>query len=150
MFTNTNKKGFTLVETLVAITLGVMISVAAITLFVSGLQHIQLAKRLSYLQANATFLTNTLDYWIKQSEGLETDSSYLQITLPGDDKLIALEDSDITINGVPFNDDKIEVLSLSFNKLENSVQINFTLKVENSSEEMALQTTIAKRNNYAN
>jgi len=152
MFITTQKnRGFTLVETLVAIFLGVFVSIAAISVFVAGLKHIQTARQISYLQSNATFLSNTFDYWIKQGENIElVDSSTLRIVLEGDDKLITRQDYDITINGAPFNDEKVEVLDLQFDKLDNSVQIKFTLKAKNSEEEMSLQTTIAKRNNYAN
>jgi type II secretory pathway component PulJ len=151
MFITTNK-GFTLVETIVAITLGVMISIAAISLFVSGLKEIQEAKELSYLQSNATFLTNTFDYWIKQAEEIElVNSSSIRIITPGDDKLIALDgNNNITMNGFTLNDERVEVSSLNFNKLESSVQIGFTLKDKNSSDELFLETAIAKRNNYAN
>jgi type II secretory pathway pseudopilin PulG len=151
MSTTMNNKGFTLVETIVAITLGVVVSIAAIGLFVSGLQHIRQAKELSYLQSNATFITNTFDYMVKQAETLEPKGESAVLMVDG--KTIARNGDDIIINngvnGAPLNDKKAKVSDLHFIILDNSVQVCFTLQT-NTGEEMSLQTTIAKRNNYAN
>lgn len=146
-----NKSGFTLVETLVVINLGLLISVTAIAIFVSGLKQIQSARNLTDLHSNAIFLSNTISYWVKQGKNLSLPSPYvLEITLPDSSSKIITRDEEnnnLTIDSSVFNPDNIEVTQLSFDKLEKSVRISFTLKMKESGETFSLKTTISQRNN---
>ncbi|OGZ17592.1 MAG: hypothetical protein A2V72_02325 [Candidatus Nealsonbacteria bacterium RBG_13_37_56] len=150
MITNPkNKSGFTLVETLVVINLGLLISVTAIAIFVSGLKQIQSARNLTDLHSNAIFLSNTINYWVKQGKNLSLPSpNVLEITLPDSSfKMITRENNNLTIDGSVFNLNNIEVTQLSFDKLEKSVRISFTLRMKKSGETFSLKTTISQRNN---
>ena len=150
MITNPkNKSGFTLVETLVVINLGLLISVTAIAIFVSGLKQIQSARNLTDLHSNAIFLSNTINYWVKQGKNLSLPSpDVLEITLPDSSfKMITRENNNLTIDGSVFNLNNIEVTQLSFDKLEKSVRISFTLRMKKSGETFSLKTTISQRNN---
>ncbi|MDP2910151.1 MAG: hypothetical protein Q8N69_03730 [bacterium] len=144
-----NKSGFTLVETLVVINLGLLISVTAIAIFVSGLKQIQSARNLTDLHSNAIFLSNTINYWVKQGKNLSLPSpDVLEITLPDSSfKMITRENNNLTIDGSVFNLNNIEVTQLSFDKLEKSVRISFTLSMKESGETFSLKTTISQRNN---
>src|SRR4030043_546498 len=148
MITNPkNKSGFTLVETLVVINLGLLISVTAIAIFVSGLKQIQSARNLTDLHSNAIFLSNTINYWVKQGKNLSLPSpNVLEITLPDSSfKMITRENNNLTIDGSVFNLNNIEVTQLSFDKLEKSVRISFTLRMKKSGETFSLKTTISQR-----
>lgn len=69
-------------ETLIVVTLGLLISVVTISIFVSGLKNIQATKQLARLHSNAIFLSNTLNYWVKRGETINiVDPQTIEINL---------------------------------------------------------------------
>lgn len=141
--------GFTLVETIVSLGLGLLVTGMILSIFTVGLSHIRNMKNNEGLHSNAVFLLNTLTYWIKQGENLSvTPPSTLEITLPDSSVKEITKDinNDITIDGTKFNTDDVELTILNFTQMARSVQINFTLKSRLGTETLSATTTIAQRN----
>jgi type II secretory pathway pseudopilin PulG len=147
--TSSPKTGFTLLETLLVITLGLLISLITVAIFTSGLKQIQEIKDLAQLHSNAIFLSNTLSYWVKQGESLNTPSdSTLEIVFPDSSlKTISQQDENILIDGATFNASNIEITNLSFSRLARSVKVEFTLRIKGTEKTLSTKTTIAQRNN---
>lgn len=140
MFINIKKNsGFTLIETIVALGLGLITAAMVMTVFTTGLKHIRGIKDGEALNSNAIFFLNTAGYWIKQGESFQitTEPSGLQkldITLPSDIK---------TIDKNAFGDNDINVTKLTFTKMAKSIRLTF--KIEKGSEKLEGATTIAQR-----
>lgn len=142
------KKGFTLIELIVGITLGVLLIGMITTVFVYGLRHIQKIERDQVLHSNAMFILNTITYWVKQGKELDDFTpGTLNIILPDSTtKKIAKNGNSIKIDdGEPITPSNIKITDLNFIKMAHSVRVNLAIKVANSEE--TFTTTIAQRNN---
>ena len=144
-------KGFTLIEVIVALSIGVLIMTMFMTVISSGFRNIRTTSQTKELHANAVYILNTLTYEIKQAESLnvdELDSSILKIK-PYDSvtKTINMEDESIKLDGVELNNDNVEITGLEFIKMPKSVRINFTIESSTGDQSLPVTTTIAQRNN---
>lgn len=145
-----NQSGVTLVETMVSISIGVLITTMVIAITVGGLQHMQDLRNEARLHSNAIFLTDTLTYWVKKGIVLEvsgSDPSSLSITLPDDSTAVMRKDeASILLNDTPITTDDIEVRELIFVPLAHSVQMSFTLGIPDSDKTFSATTSVAQRN----
>ncbi|MFC1595170.1 prepilin-type N-terminal cleavage/methylation domain-containing protein [Patescibacteria group bacterium] len=143
-----NNFGFSLIEVIIAVAIGITAALVLTTTSINGLDEIRSARQRERLHSNAIYITDTLTHWIKQSASIFVpDPQTLEITVPNPmtTKTIALNGTEITLDTVPVTTHDIEVTNLVFIQLERSVQINFTLKSANSDETFSAQTTVAKR-----
>lgn len=135
-----DKSGFTLIETLVAIGSGVIITAMIIFVFTTGLKHIRLIKNSEILNSNATFILDKITYLIKHGEDFRvlpaSPGDTLEITFPNN--------STTSINKSDFETDDINVTT-TFKKFQRSVQINFIIQVKNTTSTFSATTTIAQR-----
>lgn len=142
--------GFTLMETIVALGLGILVMTAIMAVVIPGLENIRYITRVEQLHVNAVFLLNTLTYWIKQAEELNVPSaSLLEIKLSESTvKTVKKDGNNIIIDGVPFNADKVEITGLNFTEMPKSVRVNLIIKTKGGDEELPIITTIAQRNKW--
>ncbi|TSD02492.1 MAG: hypothetical protein Athens071424_14 [Parcubacteria group bacterium Athens0714_24] len=142
-----NNFGFTIIETIVALGLGVLVVTAVTTIVLPGLKNIRAATQTERLHANAVFLLNNLTYWIKQAEDLNTPSpSVLEIKLSDSSVKIIKKDGDnITADNIPLNNNDVKIIELNFTKMAKSVKIDLVIKTEKG-ETFSIKTTIAQRN----
>ncbi len=147
---NKNMSGFTLMEVIIAMSLGILTGLMIIAIITPGLRYVRTVKRIEHLHSNAIFLLNKFDYWIKQGGDLEVvNPSTLEIKFPDNStKELTKNGENITFDGLVFNADDIEVTELNFNKLNRSVRVNFTLQIEGTDEIFSATTTIAQRNGF--
>ena len=140
--------GFTLIEIIIGLSLGVLVITTMTSIGVLSLKHLRTIEHTQSLHSNAIFLLNTITYWAKQGKNLSlTAPSTLQVELPNSSlKEIAKNGDRIEINGAAFTPDNIEVTALSFTKMAHSVQVDLTLKVKGTEETFSAKTTIAQRN----
>ena len=146
---NKNKNnGFSLIETIVALSLGSFLAVMIVASLTTGLKGFRELKRSERVHANAAFLGDVFQHWIKRGEKLELiNPSTLKITLPDFfSKTIALTGGGITLDGSPVTSSDVEVTALNFTKLSNSIRISFSLKSKSGEESISLTTTATKRN----
>lgn len=143
-----NDLGFTLIETIVALGLGVMVLGMIMAVVVPGLKNINSITRTEHLHVNAVYTVDTLSYWIKQAESLSVPSaSELHIKLNETTTKIIKKDGDnITLDGAVLNSKDINITSLNFVKLVRSVKIDIALKAKDGNETVPISTTIAQRN----
>jgi prepilin-type N-terminal cleavage/methylation domain-containing protein len=142
-----NKSGFTLLETLVAIGIGLVATAVLFHIFTFGLKAIRTIQNTESLHSEANFLLNTFTYWIKQGGNVTTSGSTLEIEFPDSSITTIATSSDdrITLDGTPITSDNIKVTDLNFTKMSRSVQIRFTIEAKSGDETFSATTTIAQR-----
>ncbi|MDP2676664.1 MAG: prepilin-type N-terminal cleavage/methylation domain-containing protein [bacterium] len=145
---NTKKKGFTLIETIIAISIGMFVAIMLATISTAGLKQIRHSYNSQRLHANAVFIVDAFTYWTKQARDLSTPSANtLTIELEdGTIKTLTEIDDAITLDGNAITTDDITITSIVFTKLARSAQIDFTMQREGYDETFSVTTTVAMRN----
>jgi len=142
-------RGFTLIESIVALSLGIVVVVMIVLIVMPGLKHTHEIKQTERLHSNALFLLNSLTYWIKQGENLTVVApSVLEIKLPNSSiKTISKSDDHILVDSIAFTTNDVRVTDLSFIPMDNSVRISVTIE-DNSglNKSLSIETAIARRN----
>ncbi len=140
--------GFTLIETVVAITVGAVIASFLLVIGTEGFAAIRSIKRTERLHANATNIMNTAGYWIKQGTFFSTpDGATILITLPDETtKTLTRTGSAVVLDGVPVTTSDVAVENFSVTPLERSFRISFALGISGAPETFSATTTIAQRN----
>ena len=161
---NYSSRGFTLVEVIVAISIGLLVMTTFMSVFASGFRNIRIANQTKKIHANVVYMLNTITYDIKQAEDLDvldsgatlkitfSDSSKKLIKIDASNNMTIEDDPDtipsskINLNG---SDVKItEILGFDFfQEMEKSVRINFTIESISGEVSLPITTTIARRNN---
>lgn len=146
---NKNKFGFSLVETLVAISLSLLVVIMIVAIVTPGLKYVHTLRNNRILHSTTTFLMNQFDYWIKQGVVINVPSpSTLEIRLSDSSiKTITKSGDNITLDGVPLMSDNIKVTDNQiFTKMAHSVRIN--LKLAKGDQTFTAETTVAQRNSF--
>lgn len=138
LFKKKNEHGFTLMETIVALGIGLLATTMIFYIFTAGLKNIQEIKDTQILNSSAIFFIDRTTYLIKQGENFST-------TTDG-----SIEKLNFFINGDPeeigsstFGSYNIDVTKLKFALMASSTQLNFT--IEKGSNKLSGQTTVAQR-----
>lgn len=137
--------GFGLIESVIAMSIGVLVALSLTTITIYGLKNARGLKEKELLYSSTNFFTQRIAFLMKQAKKFETPSpSTLQITLS--DKTVVVEKSgnDILIEGKKANAAGVTVEELKFTTMQRSVRINFVFKSGN--ERFMATTTIARRN----
>lgn len=140
-----NQKGFTLIEMITTISLGLLITILITSAVNSELSFLKGIKNDEMLHSNAIFIFDNLNYLIKRAKiATTTTPTILNITLLDHSKKeIKKDDNNITINDVPFNSSNIKVTGLNFIDMGRSIRVGLTL--ETASSTFSATTTIARR-----
>ena len=145
---NKEEAGFTLIEAIASLALGIALATIIVLVVTPGLRHVRETKSMERLHANAVFLSNTFAYWVKQAENLTVPTpSTLEIRLPDlTAKTITKTSNRVLIDGAAFTPQDVQVTALTFTKMARSVQVSFQLASPTSGETLSITTTIAQRN----
>lgn len=141
-------EGFTLIETITALAIGLFLVAIIVLVVTPGLGHIRQTKSTERLHANAIYVANTLSHWVKQGENLAVPApDTLAIRLPDlTVKTITKTGNQITLDGAPLLSDNVLVTSLAFTNMAHSVQVTFDLESAASDQTLSITTTMAQRN----
>jgi prepilin-type N-terminal cleavage/methylation domain-containing protein len=133
-----NKRGFTLMETIVALGIGLLATTMIFYIFTLGLKNVEEIKNTQALNSSAIFFIDRATYLIKQGGNFSTttDGSIekLNFFINGDSEEIASS---------TFGSYDIDVTKLKFALMARSIQLTFT--IEKDSKTLSGQTTIAQR-----
>ena len=151
------RSGFTLVETLVAVAIGVMVALFVIMIATDTLTTTRDIKNSERLHVDVMHMTSKMSYLIKQSRRIESDnpSGFTLFilryaddgTLLGEDEVeIKHENSRILIDGENITAEDMEVKSFEVKKVENSVRMVFNVKYSGGGREYDFVTTLSGRN----
>jgi hypothetical protein len=145
---NKNQAGFSIIETIIAMSLGALMALMLMMVTIHGLKYIREIHQQERLQANAVFLSNKFSYWVKQGATLDSPSlSELRIVLSdGSEKVFTMSGNDITLDGSSLISDEVEITSLVFTPMAKSVKVNLNLKAKGANVEFLLISTFAQRN----
>ena len=97
MLNNASQKGFTLIELMIAITLGLLISAAALMIFLSSQRSLAIQGGMGEIQQNAIFGLTTLTYDLRHAN-LDTSSAYISTTQSGSGVIFDVNQTNIPIN----------------------------------------------------
>ena len=145
---NAAKPGFSLIELVVSLGIGIIVALILVGVTTTGLRHMRAEKSAALLNTNALFVANTAGYWIKEAERIDvTASSTLVITLPSNaTETISQIGNAIMLNNASLTPPSVRVSGLLFTPLARSVRISFTLKSISGDEILPIVTTVALRN----
>jgi len=155
LFPRKKMRGFTLIETIVGLFLGILIIIIFTDVIAWGIFKINTIKNLEKLHSNAIFLVNNFNYWIKQAENLDATSSTglppydtLNIKFPDSSTTtIKKVNNSIVIGNTTSTTPDIEVQELAFTKMARSVQISLTINATGTNNAtFTAKTTVAQRN----
>ncbi len=143
-----NQAGFSLIETMIAMSLSALVAIMLMMITVHGLRYVREIQQQERLQANAVFLSNKFSYWVKQGQELNSPSaSELRIILSdGSEKVFIMSGNDILLDDDSLIGDEVEIISLVFTPMAKSVKVNLNLRAKNTDVEFALVSTFAQRN----
>ncbi len=131
-----NQKGFTLLETLIYITLFTVIIGGGIVAVYQIIQSTDASYSHIILQEEANFLFRKIDWAATGADSINVGSSTLEVSKPSTTLTFAQEGDNLTLQGIPLNSESIIVSSVSFVKTDPvgekpaSVTSNFTLTTE--------------------
>lgn len=97
MLNNASQKGFTLIELMIAITLGLLISAAALMIFLSSQRSLAIQGGMGEIQQNAIFGLTALTYDLRHAN-LDTSSDYISTTQSGSGVIFNVNQTNIPIN----------------------------------------------------
>ena len=163
MYTNIKTKsflkssGFTLVETVVSIGIGVMVALFVVFIATDTLKTTVDIKSSERLHVDVMHITTNMSYLIKQSRRIESDdiSSFTLFILKfdedgdllGEDEVeVKHENGRILIDGVSITNDDVEITAFEVKKVESSVRIVFNVKYSGGDKEHVFTTTLSRRN----
>ena len=154
-----SQSGFTLVETLAAIGIGVMVALFVVMIATDTLKATAQIHESERLHADVMHITTKMSYYIKQSRQISEfdDSSGFTLSIPkfsapgvleGIDHIeIKHENDSIDIAGDRISGDNLEIVDFFAEVVNNSVQIRFSIKYKGSDRDYSFTTTLARRNN---
>ena len=152
MTANTAQSGFTLIETITALALGVFVAMFVTTIAINTLISTAELKESERLHADMMHMTSRVGYLIKQSAEIEgVSSSEIRLRMPFghalDEVVIEFSDSEseLLIDGESVLRDEIKIAG-SFEGAQNSVRLEFVVNYEGSDREHKFTTTLARRN----
>lgn len=143
--------GFSLIESLFAIAIGVMVAIAVTGVSIQGLKDVRSLKRTERLHADAQFLSDEIGSAMRQAIRIEVPSSTeLRAILPSKTMVFQKTGDTITLddNGDIYDiiSDSTLVNELKFEGFPRSVRYAFTLRSASGAETFSATTTAAQRN----
>lgn len=142
------RAGFTLIEVVVSLALGVVVALMILVIVSVGLKNTRSFNRVERVHAGASQFSDVLTYWVKQASDVKVPAGdELVLTLPdGTKKTFKKDGENITLEGNGILSPDVEILSLAVTKLSRSVRLSVELKVKSGEENLEFIVTAAQRN----
>lgn len=155
MYTTYRKQqGFTLLEVIIALSIGAAVA-AIITLVTStGLKNIRASRQSERVQANVQHATEAIAYWTKGAILANVPSvGTLELTVPTATSYttVTIQRSvgRVTLNGSAITSDDVAISSLAFTRFPRSVRVALTARsAESPAVALSVTTTTALRNSF--
>lgn len=144
------QRGFTIVELLVALSVGTIIVLMVSLVFVQGVRHTQVVTAETRIVKASTTLVESLTYHIRNAGTVDIEEAAPpKITLmsaTGDDVVIELENGELQIQGRSILDSTVDVTDLSFTSIDNTVLVEYELDTRLLEQPFVGQLVITPRN----
>lgn len=149
MLNNASQKGFTLIELMIAITLGLLISAAALMIFLSSQRSLAIQGGMGEIQQNAIFGLTALTYDLRHAN-LDTSSAYISATQSGSGVIF---NPNQTMGGITLNANQVTRVSTnngSMNEPSDQLTIQYKARqpMTNCEGEKVPADTIAIQRYY--
>jgi len=141
-------RGFSIIETLIALAIGSIAALVAVGIFSSGIKAIRGSGRTERLHTNASWVGERFAYWARRGESATLpDLETVLFDLPGGViKTLSTAGGAFTEDGTPLTSGEVRVSRLRFEKIGGTVRIAFTLELPGTGEAFSGTTTAAMRN----
>lgn len=155
MLNNASQKGFTLIELMIAITLGLLISAAALMIFLSSQRSLAIQGGMGEIQQNAIFGLTALTYDLRHAN-LDTLSPYISKNKNNPSRVIfsgVIFETNQTMGGITLNADQVTGVSTnngSMNEPSDQLTIQYKARqpMTNCEGETVPADTIAIQRYY--
>ena len=141
MFTNSSKgigwkkrgssEGFSLIETLVALAVSMIIVLGMTQVFLSGIRHMQTVRADMRVAANATYLAQTVGREVQRASVIQNVTGSPSVTLTRSDgsvRTIALDGETAKVESEAVTTTEVRVTSLEFTKVGESLRMEFIIE----------------------
>lgn len=142
------KRGFTLVELLVALSIGTAIVLMTSLVFVQGVRHTHVVTAETRVVKASTTLVETMTYHIRSAQSVTVvDVDHLElVSSDGSSVTIRLVGDELRIQDRNILDSKIEVTSLIFTEIDNTIEIQYELDTQLLEQPLNERIVITRRN----
>lgn len=151
-YLHNQESGFSLIELVIALAVGLIVSGIVIGASVNTLRDIRAVKAAERLHANTVFFIDSVNPLVKQATEMSLVSGNpekLEFTFSDLSHTIIEKSGDtILLNGTPMLSSDILVQSLIFTDMPRSVKISASLQERRSGKIFMFSTTIAQRNTF--
>jgi prepilin-type N-terminal cleavage/methylation domain-containing protein len=144
-----NSKGFTLVETLVALSLSVLIVLGTTQVFINGLRHINGVRAQALLTSDAGYMVQMIRNELFGADGITVNSpDSVDIEQGSDTQTFSITNGQLMLDGItPITREGVTVTNLLFEEVGRSLRIQFTLTSgPRTNKTFSGTTTLALRN----
>jgi hypothetical protein len=122
------EQGFTLVETILALSLGVLIVLGTTQIFIEGLSHIRGVRAQALLTSDAGYMVQMIRNELFGAESFSASSDTVDIVSGGDARTFSRSDDNrLTLDDAFVTREGVVVTSLVFTDVGESLRIQFTL-----------------------
>lgn len=141
MFTNSSKgigcrqrgssQGFSLIETLVALAVSMIIVIGMTQVFISGIRHMQTVRADTRVAANAAYLAQTVGREVQRASSIENvtaSSSVVLIRPDGSTNTVSLDGQTAKLSSESITTAEVRVTSLEFTKVGESLRMEFIIE----------------------
>ena len=145
---HTKQSGFTIVELLVALSIGTVIVLMTSLVFVQGVRHTHAVNAETRVVKASTTLVETMTYHIRRAQSVTiVHSNRLELQVD-DGQLVVVElvGSELHIQGNSIFENNIEVSNLFFDSIDNTVLIEYELDTQLLGQPLAKQMVVTRRN----
>jgi type II secretory pathway pseudopilin PulG len=142
-------EGFTLIETIVALSLGMLIVLGATQIFIEGLSHVRGVRAQALLTSDAGYMVQMIRHELLGADSVSVnlaDPCDVDMTRGGTTRTLALLGERVFIAGDPVTHEGASVTSLACTEVGQSLRIEFTLSSgPRTNKTFTGQTTLALR-----
>jgi|GEM_PF-4343778 len=140
------ESGFLILEKVLALGIGSLVSVLMITTSISVLKHVNSTALTSRLTSSASFITDNTSYRLRQASSVTplSSTSFRIVSASGSVDL-TWSSSSLFISGQKVNEDDVAVNTFWYKSLPRSVQYGFTLSSGSHPKQYSATTSVALR-----
>jgi len=139
--------GFTLIETLVALSLSVFIVMSVSQIFIEGIQHVYGVRAQALLTSDAGYMVQVIRNELFSADSVSVpNTSTVALVQGGTPRTLTVVDERLVFDGEHITRDGVRVTNLVFTQVGESVRIQFTLySGPRTNKTLSGQTTLAFR-----
>jgi type II secretory pathway pseudopilin PulG len=139
-------RGFILLEQMVAMSIGVIVSMLLVVTAFSVMSHVRHIAREREIHATALFIGDTFTYHIHQAQDARSVSgTSFQVVSPSKIITVNWQNKELFFDGNKLHNDRVRISNFWYRIFPRSVQYGFTITSASSTEKLSATTSVAFR-----